>query len=74
MSDIKADKRMMWACRRRAWWLERRARYLELRCWWTWPWGHVWVDTPHDEGMYALRHCHYCTIKDYGNGEQSVGG
>lgn len=37
----------------------------KLRCFWTWPFGHVWDPVDHDDGMYELYCCRFCPAKKY---------
>jgi hypothetical protein len=52
---------------------ERSQRSRELRCFWTYPFGHVW-EKQSIMSTGPIRICRGCGFRDYGNGEQSVGG
>jgi hypothetical protein len=78
MTDLREKKRAAVDAQRRAQAavaakrLADRRRY--HRCYWTWPWGHVWTTRPDAEGMGTHRACEVCGVRRPANHEQSVGG
>jgi hypothetical protein len=73
-SEAKRQERAgeRWARKRR-----REDWIKQMRCFWTWPFGHVWISAPGANAiprLGPLETCAYCPADNYGNGEQSVGG
>jgi hypothetical protein len=67
ISSLRAKKRAAIEARRRdqaaAAAKKRADRESYHRCYWTWPWGHVWVIRPDAEGLGNHRACTVCGVE-----------